>query len=352
MRSLVLEDTRRLAWHEVPDPRREREREAIVRPLAVATCDVDQPMIFGLTPFQFPIHLGHECVAEVVEGPEGFTPGDRVVVPFQISCGTCERCRRGLTGNCATVPPLSMYGFGALGGGWGGMLSDLALVPYAQAMLVALPEGVDPAAVASAADNMPDGWRAVAPALAEVPAADVLVVAGGGARSVPLYAVDAALALGAASVTYVDTDGLGAGDREREFLRAGRAGRLAVAQELGANVVEGNLEPSLGAFPVTVDGTATPEGLVATLRLTDWSGRCTSIVQIAPEGPLPLFELYTRGVQLHIGRAMARPVIPAILALAAAGRLRPQLVTSATVTWDDAPEALLEPATKIVLSRT
>ncbi len=335
MRSLVLEDTRRVAWQEAPEPQRRHEREAIVRPLAVATCDLDQPMIFGRTPFPFPIHLGHECVAEVVEGPEGFAPGDRVVVPFQISCGTCERCERGLTGNCAKVPPLSMYGFGAFGGEWGGMLSDLALVPYADAMLVPVPEGVDPAVVASAADNMTDGWRAVAPALAEAPAADVLVVGGGGGRSIPLYAVDAALALGAASVTYVDTD----------------AGRLAVAQELGAQVVEGAPERSLGTFPITVDGTASPDGLVATLRLTEWGGRCTSIGQLEAEAPLPLLELFTRGVHLHIGRAMARPAIPAILALVAAGRLRPQLVTSATVAWDGAPEALLEPATKLVISR-
>jgi threonine dehydrogenase-like Zn-dependent dehydrogenase len=335
MRSLVLEDARRLAWQEVPEPERQHEREAVVRPLAVATCDLDQPMIFGQTPFEFPIHLGHECVAEVVEGPEGFAPGDRVVIPFQISCGTCEPCRRGLTGNCATVPPLSMYGFGALGGEWGGMLSDLALVPYAEAMLVPLPEGVDPAVVASAADNIADGWRTVAPALAELPAADVLVVSGGGGRSIPLYAVDAALALGAASVTYVDTE----------------AGRLDVAQELGARVVDGPPEQSLGRFPVTVDGTATSKGLVQTLRLTDWGGRCTSIGQLEPTAPLPLFELYTRGVHLHIGRAMARPVIPAILDLVAAGRLRPELVTSSTVAWEEAPEALLEPTTKLVMSR-
>src|SRR5947209_6439242 len=81
-----------------------------------------------------------------------------------------------------------------------------AIVPHAEAMLVALPEGVDAAVVPSAADNMADGWRAVAPALAELPGADVLVVSGGGGRSIPLYAVDSALALGAASVTYVDTD--------------------------------------------------------------------------------------------------------------------------------------------------
>jgi alcohol dehydrogenase len=216
------------------------------------------------------------------------------------------------------------------------MLSDLALVPYADAMLVPLPGGVDPSVVASAADNMTDGWRTVAPHLAEVPAADVLVVGGGGGRSMPLYAVDAALALGAASVTYVDTD----------------PGRLRVAQNLGARVVEGAPEQSLGTFPVTVDGTATPEGLVATLRLTEWGGHCTTIGQLAPEAPLPLFELFTRGVHLHIGRAMARPAIPPILDLVAAGRLRPQLVTDATAEWDDAPEALLEPATKLVISRT
>jgi alcohol dehydrogenase len=334
MRSLVLEDTRRLVWQEVPEPQRRHEREAIVRPLAVATCDLDQPMIFGLAPFPRPIHLGHECVAEVVEGPEGFAPGDRVVVPFQISCGTCERCRRGLTGNCATVPPRSMYGFGGFGGEWGGMLSDLALVPYADAMLVRLPEGVDPGVVPSAADNMPDGWRTVAPALAELPGADVLVV-GGPAGSISLYAVDAALALGAASVTYVDTD----------------VDRLRVAQELGARVVEGPPEQSLGVFPITVHGDVTAEGLVATLRLTEPGGRCTSVGTLEAEAPMPLFELYGRDVHLHIGPGMARPAIPAILDLVAAGRLRPQLVTSATVAWEDAPEALLEPATKIVVSR-
>jgi threonine dehydrogenase-like Zn-dependent dehydrogenase len=102
---------------------------------------------------------------------------------------------------------------------------------------------------------------------------------------------------------------------------------------------------------VTVDGTATPEGLVATLRRTEWGGRCTSLGQFAPSGSLPLFDLYTRGVHLHIGRAMARPAIPAILDLVAAGRLRPQLVTSATVAWDEAPQALLEPAIKLVVHR-
>jgi alcohol dehydrogenase len=291
-------------------------------------------MIFGLTPFPLPIELGHECVAEVVEGPEPFSPGDRVVVPFQISCGLCGRCRRGLTGNCECVSPRQMYGFGSFGGGWGGMLADLALVPYANAMLVPLPDGLDPALVPSAADNMPDGWRTVACALSENPAADVFVL-GGAARSVALYAVDIAMALGAASVTYVDTD----------------TERLRVASELGAKVLDGLPDLTVGTFPITVDGSVTADGLVACLRLTEWGGHCTTIGQMTNDGRLPLWDIYQRGVHLHIGPGMARPAIPAILDLAISDRLRPEIVTSVTVDWEDAPQALLEPTTKLVINR-
>jgi len=336
MRSLVLEAPERLAWHRVPEPQRRHEREAIVRPLAVAICDLDWPMIFGRAPFPLPIHIGHECVAEVVEGPEGFAPGVQVVVPFQISCGTCKRCQRGLTGNCATASPRQMYGLGAFGGDRAGMLADLVLVPYADAMLVRLPDGVDPELVPSAADNIPDGWRTVAPALAEHPGANVLVVSGGiGERAIPLYAVDAALALGAASVTYVDTD----------------AARLEIAEQLGATVIDGRPNESLGLFPITVDGTGTPEGLIATLRLTEWGGHCTTIGQLAREAGLPLWEMYHRGLHLHIGPGMARPAIPAILDLIATGRLRPQLITSAIAPWDEAAKALMQPTTKLIISR-
>jgi alcohol dehydrogenase len=66
---------------------------------------------------------------------------------------------------------------------------------------------------------------------------------------------------------------------------------------------------------------------------------------------LNMLELYTRVVNLHIGRASARPPIPAILALAAAGRLRPERVTDRVLAFADAQTALLEPHTKLVFSR-
>ena len=102
MRQLTLTEDRQLDWKDVPEPALKGPGEAIVRPLAVALCDLDLPMIRGEVPFPPPVALGHECVGEVVEVGDEVTsvrPADRVVVPFQISCGECERCRRGLTKN-------------------------------------------------------------------------------------------------------------------------------------------------------------------------------------------------------------------------------------------------------------
>lgn len=336
MRQLTLSEDRRVEWHEVAEPDIQEATDALVRPLAVALCDLDQPMVRGEAPFPAPIALGHEFVAEVVSAGDmaGVEPGARAVVPFQISCGECERCARGQTGDCLTVPRMSTFGFGQFGGHWGGALSDLVRVPFARHMLVELPPGVEPATVASASDNIPDGWRTVAGPLERRPGAPVLIL-GGGTASIALYAVDAALALGAESVTYLDTD----------------PERLRIAEELGARVEEGEPPKRLGAFPITVDGGASRESLACALRSTEPSGECTSTgIIFEPETPLPLLEMYTSGVHFHIGRVHARAEMHRILELVAEGRLRPELVTSRVVGWDEAPEALLVPERKLVIT--
>lgn len=333
MRQLTLEAVGRLAWHDVPEPDLQDDGQALVRPLAVATCDLDHPIVTGGAPFPTPIAMGHECVAEVAavgRAVRSVRVGDRVVVPFQVACGTCGRCRRGLTGDCERMLALSMFGFGAAGGDHGGFLADLVRVPFADAMLVAVPDGVDPAAVASASDNLPDAWRLVAPHLAALPGADVLVV-GGGTRSIGLYAVDLARALGAGRIDYLDPD----------------SGRCTVASDLGADVVE-TIDRD---YPITADCSASEEGLKRALRATEPGGHCTHAGVIWGEVSLNLLELYTRVVDLHIGRASARPAIPGILAMAAAGRIRPERVTDRVLTWDEAPAALAEPHTKLVFSR-
>jgi alcohol dehydrogenase len=306
----------------------------------VATCDLDPLIINGRSPFAPPFPLGHECVAEVVElGDDvaSLQPGQLVSVPFQISCGDCGPCRRAHSGNCTSVPFMSTYGFGPAVERFGGFLADLVCVPYADHMLVPVPAELEPAAVASASDNISDAWRAVGPALRDHPGAPVLVVGGAGAGSIGLYAVGLALALGAESVLYLDADQT----------------RRDTAGKLGAEVLAETPEKRLGPYPITVDASADPEGLKLALRSTAPDGLCTSTaIYFADVPALPLLEMYTKVITFSTGRVHAREAMPEVLQLAAGGRLAPELVTTRVVPWNQAADALLEPGwTKLVFER-
>jgi len=329
-----------LAWREAPDPKLDSDSAALVRPLAVATCDLDALIVAGESPFPAPFAIGHECVAEVIDVADGvreIRPGQRVSVPFQISCGDCPACRRGRTGNCQTERPMSTYGFGPAVERWGGFLSDSVLVPFADHMLVALPDALEPVAVASASDNISDAWRSVGPPLGEEPNAPVLVVGGGGAGSIGLYAVAIALALGSEAVTYADLD-------QR---------RSDVAASLGAETLTEPWPKRLGPFPITVDANGTHEGIALALRSTAPDGICTSTAIYFGEQPqLPLLEMYTKIVTFKTGRVHARPIMPEVLELAERGALRPELITTRVVDWSEAGDALLERDwTKLVVAR-
>ncbi len=230
---------------------------------------------------------------------------------------------------------MSTYGFGPAVERWGGFLSDLVCVPYAAHMLVPCPRALQPAAVASASDNIADAWRAVAPHLEREPGAPVLVVGGAGAGSIGLYAAAHRRALGAERVLYVDADGVG--------------GRPPA---LGAQTMA---EPPkrLGPFPITVDASSDPDGLALALRSTAPDGVCTSCAIYFGEQPsLPLLEMYTKGITFHTGRANAREAMPHVLELAHTGALHPEQVTSRVVGWSDAAAALAEGDwTKLVFER-
>lgn len=340
MRRLMLDGPRTLRWEETGEPGPIDDGAAIVRPLVVATCDLDVAVLRGGYPAPgAPYAFGHEGIAEVVTvGPEvhSVVPGERVVVPFQISCGACGPCRRGRTGNCASHPRLATYGLGRMGGlEWGGLLADLVAVPHADAMLVRVPPTVDPVAIGSISDNLPDAWRTVGPHLAADPDAEVLVVGGdGGPNSIGLYAAGIAVAMGAGRVVYHDHD----------------PDRLAIAAALGADCAEGPPARKAGAFPVTVNASGTEAGLRCAINSTAFDGVCTSTSVYADDPALPLFAMYSRCCTFHTGRAHARAAIPALLDLVIDG-FDPSPVTSAVIAWDDAADALADPPMKVVVSR-
>src|ERR687892_1856076 len=98
----------RVEWRDIPEPDLVDASDALVRPIAVATCDLDTMLVHGDAPFQGPFPLGHEGVGEVVAVGADVASvriGDRVITPFQVSCGTCSRCIRGRTAHCEATNP-------------------------------------------------------------------------------------------------------------------------------------------------------------------------------------------------------------------------------------------------------
>jgi threonine dehydrogenase-like Zn-dependent dehydrogenase len=336
MRQLTYADKGKPEWREAEDASLEGDAEALVRPISVATCDLDLWVVRGMVPLEGPLPAGHEGVAEVTEvgdGVSSFSAGDIVSVPFQVSCGECPTCLRGHTGNCEKVGRMATYGIPA-GENYGGFLSDSVRVPFADAMLVPVPDGIEPDAIASLSDNIPDAWRTVAPQLAEEPGAPVLISAGG--ASIALYATSIALALGAERVDFVGGN---------SFIR-GRA------EELGANLLEKEFPKKVGRYPITVDASADPDGLACALRSTEPEGICTSIgIYFAETTPVPLLEMFTKGIRFHTGRCHARPAMEPLLDLIRSGKFKPELITGETASWDDAAEALASHRSKLVNSR-
>jgi threonine dehydrogenase-like Zn-dependent dehydrogenase len=340
MQQLTCIDANKLEWREVPAPRIQGDGEALVRPLAVARCDIDRFLASGFFPLRGPFALGHECVGEVTalgDAVRGLAPGQRVVVSFQTSCGRCGRCAAGRTAVCEKLPTLSDYGMQPLSGvEYGGMLADLIRVPYAEAMLQPIPASLDPAALASASDNVPDGYRAVAPHLAAHPGSDVLIVAHG-LPSIPLYAAQAALALGAGRVDFASAD----------------AEQRALAERLGARPVESDFEQRPArTYPIVVDAGLSPAGLHYAVRATEPEGVLQSVsFHPGPSVPLPLGRMYTLGIRFFVGRCHAAALLPEVVSAIASGRLRPEAVTTRAVDWSEAADAWLEPAIKLVVRR-
>jgi threonine dehydrogenase-like Zn-dependent dehydrogenase len=339
MRHLVWHEPGRLGFAEAEDPQ-PGPGDVVIRPLAIARCDLD-PVMAGLGIFPGPYPVGHETAGEVLqvgEGVRAHAVGDRVVVPFQVSCGACPACRGQRFAACHTYRASAgaAFGFGPAGGGHGGAVADRLLVPAADHLLHPAPAGLDPVALCTIPDNALDAYRAVGPPLARDPAAEVLVLAGA-APSIGLYAVALAVALGAGGVRYVDRD----------------EGRCARAERLGARVTlhEGPWPRRFDRAAVTVEATGEADGLACAIRSTDDYGTCTPVaIHFAPEVPLPLLAMYTRGITFEVARADSRRHLQTVLGLAASGRFDPAQIETTVVPFEDAAEAWLAPATKLVVT--
>jgi alcohol dehydrogenase len=187
----------------------EHPNDAIVRVTAAAICGSDLHLYHGMMPDLRVGHtFGHEFVGVVHEvGPsvQRLTRGDRVIVPFNIFCGSCFFCARGLYGNCHNVNPNAtatggIYGYSHTCGGYDGGQAEYVRVPLADVGPSLIPEWMDEEDAVLLTDACPTGYFGAQ--LGEIREGDTVVVFGAG--PVGLFAARSSWLLGAGRVIVID----------------------------------------------------------------------------------------------------------------------------------------------------
>jgi threonine dehydrogenase-like Zn-dependent dehydrogenase len=188
------DELKALTWHgkrdvrvdNVPDPTIQESTDAVVRVTTTAICGSDLHLYEVLTPFMEEGDvLGHEPMGIVEEvGPEvtNLSPGDRVVIPFQVSCGHCFMCERGLQTQCETTQVreqgmgAALFGYTKLYGELAGGQAEYLRVPQAQYTHIKVPEGPPDERFVYLSDVLPTSWQAVA--YADIPEGGSVTVLG------------------------------------------------------------------------------------------------------------------------------------------------------------------------------
>ncbi|MGM4872844.1 zinc-dependent alcohol dehydrogenase [Bradyrhizobium barranii] len=215
-----------LTWHgkgdirceTVPDPKIEHGRDAIIKVTACAICGSDLHLLDGVMPsMEKGDVVGHETMGEVVDVGKDNTKlnvGDRVVVPFTISCGECFFCKNGFYSGCERSnpnakmaekmwghSPAGLFGYSHMLGGFAGGQAEYLRVPYADVGPYKVPEGLTDEQVLFLSDIFPTGYMAAE--FCNIKGGETVAVWGCG--PVGQFAIKSAFLLGAERVLAIDT---------------------------------------------------------------------------------------------------------------------------------------------------
>ncbi|UFN44597.1 zinc-dependent alcohol dehydrogenase [Nocardioides okcheonensis] len=340
MRALTWQARGKVSVETIPDPVIEMPNDVVIEVTSTAICGSDLHLYEVLGPFLSKGDvLGHETMGVVVErGPEAgdLQVGDRVVVPFNISCGTCWTCSRGLFAQCETTQVremgkgASLFGYTSLYGSVPGGQAELLRVPQAQFGPIKVPEGVPDERYLYLSDILPTAWQAVE--FADVGEGDTLAVLGlgpvgqlsarialrKGCRVLGVDRVPERLALAAAhGVETIDLDGV---DDVAEAILEATGGRGADGT-LDAVGMEAHGSPlaekAIGAVGILPDRLARPltdkmaidrtAALVAAIKSVRRGGTVSvSGVYGGEVDPMPLMEMFDRGITMRLGQCHVR----------------------------------------------
>ncbi|MYT25609.1 alcohol dehydrogenase catalytic domain-containing protein, partial [Streptomyces sp. SID7760] len=186
MKAVTWQGRRKIEVATVPDPQIVHPTDAVIEVTTTGLCGSDLHLYEVLGPFlDAGDILGHEpmgVVAEVGTEVRRLKVGDRVVVPFNVSCGSCFMCERGLHSQCETTQVheygsgASLFGYTKLYGQVPGGQAEYLRVPFADALPIPVPEGPPDERFVYLSDVLPTAWQAVV--YADVPPGGSLAVLG------------------------------------------------------------------------------------------------------------------------------------------------------------------------------
>ena len=361
MKAVVYHGPRNVSVDEVPDARIEKPTDALVRITSTNICGSDLHMYEGRTDFEEGRIFGHENVGEIVEvgdAVEKVHVGDMISAPFNVSCGHCENCERGLTNYCLYANPDpkiagAAYGFADMGP-WAGGQAELLRVPWADFDALRLPEDArerqDDYVMLS--DIFPTGYHAVE--MSGLQPGETIVILGGG--PVGQMAALSAITKGASKVMVVDR----------------HPDRLRLAQEIGAIPIDDSTVNPVETVMQETNGLGADRGaecvgyqahdpqghennsmtlneLVESVRFTGGIGTVGVYVPMDPGGPDDLakqgkarFEFgnfWFKGQHMGTGQCPVKRYNRHLRSLIAENKVKPSWIVSHDLPLEQAPEA-------------
>jgi threonine dehydrogenase-like Zn-dependent dehydrogenase len=354
----------------VPDPKIINPHDAIVQISSTAICGSDLHLYDGYIPSMLKGDiLGHEFMGEIVEvGAEvqNLKVGDRVVVPFPISCGQCHYCRKGLWSLCDNTnpkaalaeglygySPAGIFGYSHLLGGYAGGQAEYARVPFADVGPIKVPAGLTDEQVLFLSDIFPTGWMAAENC--GIQPGDVVAVWGCG--PVGQFAIKSAYLQGAERVIAID--------RVPERLKlAETAGGAEVINYVGTDVVEELKQRTGGRGPdACIDAVGMEAHGTGPLWYYDRVAQATRMesdrplvlreaIQACGKGgtvslagvyggvvdKIPFGAAFNKGLTLKMGQTHVQRYLQPLLDRIVAGDIDPSFVITHRLALDEAPE--------------
>ncbi|MBX9751776.1 MAG: glutathione-dependent formaldehyde dehydrogenase [Roseococcus sp.] len=367
-----------LTWHgksdircdTVPDPRIENPRDAIIRVTACAICGSDLHIFNGVMPgMQHGDVMGHETMGEVVETGSGvgnLKVGDRVVVPFTISCGECFFCQRGFYSGCERSnpdhkaaenlwghSPAGLFGYTHLLGGYAGGQAEYLRVPYADVGPIKIPSHITDDQALFLSDIFPTGYMAAE--FCDIQEGDTIAIWGCG--PVGQFAIRSAFLLGAGRVIAIDTV-----PERLEMARAAGAITLDFhAEDIYERIQDltqgRGADACIDAVGTEPDATSGFDAIVDRVKVATFMGTdrphvlrqaihcCRNFGVVSIVGvygglldKIPMGSAINRGLTFRMAQTPVQRYLPGLLRRIEEGEIDPSFVITHTASLDEGPD--------------